>query len=511
MYEHRVTWLIPVLNGMPYLPETLASIEAQTYKNWEVLVWDNGSTDGTLEELEKWIPNRLPGKVFTGEPHGVGGSLKRLVEECTTELCARIDADDINFPERLEQQVAFLEAHPEVAILGSQMKYIDEKGNVKKPLYHVPCEHDDIVHTLLNSNCMGHPSIVFRRLAVIQVGNYRDLPNVEDYDLWLRLAVHFKFANLAQPLVYYRVHQYGTTQVAIREKRINDLTDNCFNENAYILFGCIPNEAKLLRERSHPFAIQPLLKIARYLQQNQGGNFLSRLRSESFVKSSKSLLRNEDIFSRLALVAFNFDKLESYSEILDIVKTLFQKIPKLKSAVRQIKLLKWLNTQKNNKSEIHQSIKIMGISPPFSLLEISTNCKFQHDLTIQFVEFQWWEKPRLVVKEGVYIGCNTYISIKQPIIIGKEVIIGDYSYITSASQDDSNRELPIWAKSLRDDSVNIEDKACIESYVTILPGVTIGEGAIIGKGSVVNENIPAYEVWEGIPAKFVKKRSENNF
>ena len=136
--EDRVTWLIPVLNGMPYLPETLASIEAQTYKNWEVLVWDNGSTDGTLEELAKWIPDRLPGKIFTGEPHGVGGSLKRLVEECQTEFCARIDADDINFPERLEKQVAFLQAHPEVAILGSQMKYIDGNGNIQKPLYHVP-------------------------------------------------------------------------------------------------------------------------------------------------------------------------------------------------------------------------------------------------------------------------------------------------------------------------------------------------------------------------------------
>ena len=504
----RVTWLIPILNGMPYLPETLASIEAQTYTNWEVSVWDNGSTDGTLEELTKWIPNRLPGRIFTGEPHGVGGSLKRLVEECKTELCARIDADDINFPERLEQQIAFLDAHPEVAVLGSQMKYIDSKGNVQEPLYHVPLEHNDIVHTMLKANCIGHPSIIFRRSAVLQVGNYREVKNVEDYDLWLRLAAHFKFANLAQPLVYYRVHQYGTTQVAIREKRIHNLTDNCFNENATMLFGCTPNEAKLLRERSHPFAIPLLLKISRYLQKNQGGNFLDRLRSESFMKSSKSLLRNEDVLSRLALGVFNFDKLESYSEILDIAKTSFQKVPKLKSAVRKIKLLKWLNAQKKNKSEIHQSIEILGISPPFSLLEISSNCKFQHNLNIQFVEFQWWEEPKLIVKEGVHIGCNTYISIKQPIIIGKGVLIGDYSYITSASHDDSRREVSIGSQSLIDAPVNIEDKACIESYVTILPGVTIGEGAVIGKGSVVAENVPAYEVWEGIPAKFIKKRSE---
>jgi len=506
--DNRVTWLIPVLNGMPYLPETLASIEAQTYKNWEVLIWDNGSTDGTLEELEKWIPNRLPGRVFTGEPHGVGGSLKRLVEECTTELCARIDADDINFPERLEKQISFLEAHPEVAILGSQMKYIDEKGNVQEPLYHVPLEHNDIVHAFLKSNCIGHPSIIFRRSAVLQVGNYRDLPNVEDYDLWLRLAAHFKFANLAQPLVYYRVHQYGTTQIAIREKRISDLTDNCFNENAHILFGCTQDEAKLLRQRSHPFAIKPLLKISRYLQENQGGKFLSRLGSESFVKSSKSLLKPEDIFSHLVLVAFTLDKLESYSEIFSIVKTLFQKIPGIQSSIRRLKLLNWLNAQKQLKSEIDPSIKILGIAAPFSLVEISANCKFQQNLTIQFVEFQWWEQPRLTIKEGVYIGCNTYISIKQPITIGQEAIVGDYSCIISASHDESINQIPIEMETLVDAPVNIEDKVCIESYVTVLPGVTIGEGAFICKGSVVTKNVPAYEVWEGIPAKFVKKRSE---
>jgi acetyltransferase-like isoleucine patch superfamily enzyme len=500
----RVTWLIPILNGMPYLPETLASIEAQTYTNWEVLVWDNGSTDGTLEELQKWIPARLPGRIFTGEPHGVGGSLKRLVEECKTELCARIDADDINFLERLEIQVSFLDANPEIAILGSQMKYIDGKGNVQEPIYHVPLEHNDIVHGLLKSNCIGHPSIIFRRSAVLQVGNYRDVKNVEDYDLWLRLAAQFKFANLEQPLVYYRVHHYGTTQVAIRENRIRDLTDNCFNENASILFGCTQDEAKLLRKKSHPFAIQPLLKISKYLQKNQGGDLLSRIRSKSFVKSSNSLLGATDIFSRLAIIAITLDKLESHSEVLDIIKTLFQKIPGLQSTVKKIKLWKWLNAQKKFKSNIHQSIKILGISPPFDLIEISENCKIQQNSTIEFVEFQWWEHPKLTVKANVRIGCNTYISIKQPIIIGKGVIVGDYAYITSTNHDHSKRELPVGAQALIDAPVNIEDKVCIESYVTVLPGVTIGEGAIISAGSVVVNNIPAYEVWAGIPAKFVK-------
>src|SRR3954470_6092499 len=110
----KVTWLLPVKNGMPYLPETLASIEAQTYRNWEIIAWDNDSTDGTLELLQAWIPERLPGKIVTGNPLPLGRTLSELVQLAETEYCARIDADDVNYPNRLAVQVAFLNAHPEI-------------------------------------------------------------------------------------------------------------------------------------------------------------------------------------------------------------------------------------------------------------------------------------------------------------------------------------------------------------------------------------------------------------
>ncbi|TYQ31534.1 glycosyltransferase [Pseudanabaena sp. UWO310] len=321
----RVTWLIPILNGMPYLPETLASIEAQTYKDWEVLVWDNGSTDGTLEELDKWIPSRLPGKVFTGEPYGVGGSLKRLVEECNTEFCARIDADDVNFPDRLEKQIAFLKENPEVAFVGSQQQYIDDKNNFQEYDYLIPESHDDIVHIMLSSNCICHPSVLFRKSAVLEVGNYRDLKNVEDYDLWLRLASHFKLANLNQKLIYYRVHPLSTTQAAIRENRIFDLAHKCLVENAPTLYGCTTDEAQLLCSHSHPLAIQTLLKISKYLEKEQGGNFLTRLGSESFIKSSKRLVSSDDVVTRFVLVLLALHKIDSYYEMIGIIKTILKK------------------------------------------------------------------------------------------------------------------------------------------------------------------------------------------
>ena len=506
--SNRVTWLIPILNGMPYLSETLASIEAQTYKNWEVLVWDNGSTDGTLEELEKWIPNRLPGRVFTGEPHGVGGSLKRLVEECKTELCARIDADDINFPERLEQQIAFLDAHPEVAVLGSQMYYIDEKGDLGESLYNVPLHHNDIVYTMLRSNCVAHPSAMFRRSAILEIGNYKELPNVEDYDLWLRVATYFKIANLDKPLVKYRRHDKSATQLAIREKRIKKLEDDCFCKNAPVLFGLTENEARLLRERSHPLAILVLLKIAKHLKKSKNNTSFDRCFSyDTFLQASKQLLAPRDVLSRVILPVLARSQEELKSEISNIAKTLLLKIPNAQSSLWNYQLKKWLDVQEKNGNKIHSSIEIIGRKSPFYWIELEKSCDFQKDLTIWIAEFEE-AKPRLIIKEGVYIGRNTFISVYYPITIGKEVLIGAYSYLVSANHNYSNRELPIWTQGFAGSPIVIEDRVWLGAHVIVLPGVRICEGAIIGAGSVVTKNVPAYEVWAGVPAKFIKKRPE---
>ena len=115
---------------MPYLRDTLESIERQTYPNWEVMAWDNGSADGSVGELRAWIPTRLPGRVVTDRPLGLGDCLAEMVAQSKTELCARIDADDVNMPDRLERQVAFLVAHPEIAAVGSQIDRLDDQGRL---------------------------------------------------------------------------------------------------------------------------------------------------------------------------------------------------------------------------------------------------------------------------------------------------------------------------------------------------------------------------------------------
>ncbi len=123
-----ITWLLATKNSMPYLTATLESIATQTYRNHKVLAWDDCSTDGSLEELERWIPHRIPGRIFSGQSKRLGPCLAFLLEQADTELCARIDGDDVNLPTRLERQVEVMLKNPAIGVLGSYLEVIDGEG-----------------------------------------------------------------------------------------------------------------------------------------------------------------------------------------------------------------------------------------------------------------------------------------------------------------------------------------------------------------------------------------------
>ncbi|MDX2240841.1 MAG: glycosyltransferase [Leptolyngbyaceae cyanobacterium bins.302] len=320
--SERVTWLLPIKNGMPYLPQTLASIAAQTYSNWEILAWDNGSTDGTIAELHQWIPSRLPGRVVTDHPLSLGNALAEMVKQAQTELCARIDADDVNLPQRLEKQVEFLQHHPEVAVLGSQVHRIDSQG-IDHGLWTVyPLQPNDILHFMLRSCVIWHPTVLFRRSRILAAGNYRDIPSAEDYDLWLRVAIHDRLANLNESLVQYRVHDQSVTQTTAIKTGLASISNQCFCRNAKALYGCSEQDALLLRERRHPQPIRVLKDIAQYLQQTQPGG--DRLQMESFMQAGRQLISSKDPRSCLIWAALNRDKFAVPQELFALARSSFK-------------------------------------------------------------------------------------------------------------------------------------------------------------------------------------------
>lgn len=239
--EPPVTWLLPVLNGMPYLPSTLQSIAEQSYRNHSVLAWDNGSTDGTFEELRRWIPGRIPGRIVSGRPLKLGACLAAMVEQSETELCARIDADDLNLAERLERQVQFLAEHPQAGVVGCRIISIDENGNRLKEYNH---ETDDAeIRWLSRYACrVCHPAALFRRSVILAAGNYRDVPS-EDADLWIRVALLAEIVNLPERLVCYR---RSTTSVTSSIRDWLAVLRETATRNAAQLFPGITNPERAL-------------------------------------------------------------------------------------------------------------------------------------------------------------------------------------------------------------------------------------------------------------------------
>ena len=234
---------------MPYVSETLASIAAQTYRNHKILVWDDCSTDGTLDVLNEWIPHRIPGRIFAGRSLRLGPSLAFLVEQADTELCARIDADDISMPDRLEKQVAFLAEHPDIGVLGCHVRVIDENGTAKENWYY-DTEEADLRWLSRWQARIPHTGATFRRSVVLAGGNYRDVKS-EDQDLWFRLSLSTGLMNYPEILAFYR-----RTSTSMCGQVTDWLPDQrqVARENASALFPNIgdPQAALALWEITHP-------------------------------------------------------------------------------------------------------------------------------------------------------------------------------------------------------------------------------------------------------------------
>lgn len=297
-----VSWLLPVKNGMPFLRETLESLARQTHRDFVVLAWDNGSTDGSLEELRSWIPARLAGRVIDSQPLPYPESLRALVELADTTFCARIDADDVCEPQRLAVQLSALQENTALHALGSRITPIDESGRPTPLNYPLPETYTGILHRLFETNCISHPSVIFRRAAVLAAGNYRLPAPVEDYDLWLRLAAAGRIANLAQPLLRYRVRSSSVTHLALKAETLANSLDQAWLRNAPVFIG-LKNfqSAARLRDKKSRFALPLLWQVARTFQSRDGVSSLERFRLHSFSAACRTHVADADILTKAFL------------------------------------------------------------------------------------------------------------------------------------------------------------------------------------------------------------------
>lgn len=209
----RVSVVMSVYNGERFLEEAVDSILGQTYRDLELIVIDDGSTDRSSAILERRARDDPRLRVFRQANVGLTRSLNRGVERATGEFIARMDADDVADPKRIESQVAFMETHPDVGLLGTGFHEIDGAGRILG-VKSFPTDDRSLRETLIRYNPFFHASVMLRRDVFATVGLYDPgWPYVEDYELWLRVARRYRVANLAEPL---GMRRYDGANISIR-------------------------------------------------------------------------------------------------------------------------------------------------------------------------------------------------------------------------------------------------------------------------------------------------------
>lgn len=199
-----VSVVLSVRNGGSDLPQAFDTILNQSFADFELVVINNGSTDGTREFLDQIGDPRV--RVYHQEDKGLAAALNRGISLARGRYIARQDHDDLADPSRIAKQVAFLDAHPDHALVGTRAEIW--VGDTPSGRFHDhPTENEILQFDLLFNNPFVHSSVMMRKSALDHVGGYTTDPArqpPEDYELWSRIARHYRVANLAERLTVYR-------------------------------------------------------------------------------------------------------------------------------------------------------------------------------------------------------------------------------------------------------------------------------------------------------------------
>lgn len=219
----KISVIMPVYNLAPYIEESICSILTQTYSDFELLIIDDGSTDGTLDIIRKFDDSRI--KLICHSINlGLIETLNQGIDLSTGEYIARMDGDDIALPHRFERQVAYMDAHPHYGVCGSQVQFLGRDGVTTKPLNHEEIKCWQLFHCTI-----VHPTVMIRKSVLENHGiRYLYYYHAEDYEIWNRLAAVTQLVNLPDVLLLYRVH---ANQVSSIHQRAQEVQSECIRRD----------------------------------------------------------------------------------------------------------------------------------------------------------------------------------------------------------------------------------------------------------------------------------------
>jgi glycosyltransferase involved in cell wall biosynthesis len=305
-----------VYNGAAHLGEAVESVLNQSFTDFEFLIVDDGSADDTPEILRRYAKADSRVSVLTNE-RNLGRALARNrgLEAARGELVAVNDADDVSLPRRLEKQIAFMRANPDIICSGCQGRYYETGNILRRPLSDTA-----IRISLLWPAPFMHSMTVMRRVPVLEMGGYRpEFPVAQDYDIWRRMAClpGWRFASLDDVLVRYRVHP----GIDRREYHRDQLKLAVTVSREYLLALGMPE--KELDMDAHALAFW------RYRCDGPASLFRARSWVEKLIRfNAEKQIFDEDIFRRLTRARFRKNCAKAVLELLP---------PRLKNGLMQLR------------------------------------------------------------------------------------------------------------------------------------------------------------------------------
>jgi glycosyltransferase involved in cell wall biosynthesis len=243
-----VSVVMSVYNARRYVARAIRSVRSQTVRDWELLIFDDGSIDGTREILGEYARRDSRIRLFLNEHRGYVTWLNEGLRQARGPFWARMDADDVALPHRFAKQVAYLRQHRDCVAVGADAMQVDADGWPMGRL-RVPLTHEQIEASLLEGlgEVLCHPVAMFRRDALTAVGGYRkECELAEDVDLYLRLAEVGRLANLPDVLLRYRRH-FASVTASQQTKHGEALRRGL--QSAYQRRGLVPPAEEPLRLR----------------------------------------------------------------------------------------------------------------------------------------------------------------------------------------------------------------------------------------------------------------------
>lgn len=244
-----VSVIVPTYNTLTYLPDAIDSILKQTFEDFEIILVNDGSTDRTDQWAKKLTDPRI--RYIYQENQGLSAARNTGIDLAQGRYVALLDADDLWEPTKLEKQVAYLEANPEVGMVHSWVSFMDEQGRSTGRIWKTYAE-GMALSQLLHRNDVAVLSVLVRRECFAKVGAFDpSLRSLEDWDMWLRLAVHYSIAVIKEPLARYR-------QLPGSMSRNCEVMENSFKKVINRHFDLAPKHLHYLRDRSYASANQCL-------------------------------------------------------------------------------------------------------------------------------------------------------------------------------------------------------------------------------------------------------------